>query len=222
MPNSLVQVQSEQTSNTTNARSTSANLLIPSNRQLIGNVIADSSMQLSRNNMGIQAHAPFIMTLFGVIVIANLISNIPFGYSVASSISFSLGLSVAIFIACCSIAITVKGISWLADFVPATAPAVLQPVLAVIELISYMARSVSLGIRLFANLVAGHTLLGIISAMTKKVLLGSWIGPIVLAIPLALLMALIGLELAVAVIQGYVFSVLTSIYVSEASSKAAH
>ena len=89
--------------------------------------------------------------------------------------------------------------------------------LILIELVSYLARAISLGVRLFANLVAGHTLLNIISSMSTKILMSGWLGVLLVLIPMALLVLLIGLELAVALIQAYVFVILTCIYLNEAN-----
>lgn len=99
---------------------------------------------------------------------------------------------------------------------PAGTPSLLLPLLVVIELVSYCARAISLGVRLFANIVAGHTLLNIISTMSNKVMLSSLIGLVVVVVPVALLIALVGLEVAVSFIQAYVFVVLTAIYINEA------
>lgn len=90
--------------------------------------------------------------------------------------------------------------------------------LIIIELVSYLARAVSLGIRLFANLVAGHTLLNIISSMSNKILFSGLLGIVLVMVPIGLLVLLIGLELAVALIQAYVFVILTSIYINEANA----
>lgn len=192
--------------------------LVPSNASIINELIYASTLNMSRANLGNQTMLPIILALFGTILMTNLVSNIPYTYAVASSIAFSLGLSLIIFIAVTAIAIYNKRTTWLATFVPAGTPLILLPMLIIIELVSYLARAVSLGIRLFANLVAGHTLLNIISSMSNKILFSGLLGIVLVMIPAGLLVLLIGLELAVALIQAYVFVILTSIYINEANT----
>lgn len=192
--------------------------LVPSNTSIINEHIYASTLAMVRTSLGNQAMLPIILALFGTILMTNLISNIPYTYAVASSISFSLGLSCVIFIAATSIAIYNKRSTWFATFVPSGTPLALLPMLIIIELVSYLARALSLGIRLFANLVAGHTLLNIISSMSNKILFSGLLGAVLVIIPVGLLVLLIGLELAVALIQAYVFVVLTSIYINEANT----
>lgn len=190
--------------------------LLPTNLGLIGESLHASLLAISRNTVGNQAMLPLLLSLFGLILFVNLISNVPYNYAVASSVTFSLGLSFTVFIGVTVLAISLKGWTFLATFVPAGTPAVLLPLLVVIELISYLARAVSLGVRLFANLVAGHTLLTIISTMSSQILTSSWYGPLLALVPVTLLTVLVGLELAVAFIQAYVFTILTAIYIDEA------
>jgi F-type H+-transporting ATPase subunit a len=197
------------------------NKIIPSNVSIMSESLWASGLTMARNSANNQAYLPLILSLFGTILLSNVISNVPYSYASASSLSFSLGLSVTIFIAVTALALNLKGITFWSTFVPASAPLALVPLLIVIELISYLARALSLGIRLFANLVAGHTLLHIVSSMSVKILLSGLVGALVFIVPMVLLVMLTGLELAVALIQAYVFVVLASIYINEAQTALA-
>lgn len=190
--------------------------IIPSNLGLIGETLHASLLSMARKTVGNQAMFPLLLALFSIILIANLLSNIPYNYASTSALTITLGLSFTVFIGVTSLAIYLKKWVYLATFVPAGTPNVLLPLLVLIELVSYCARAISLGVRLFANIVAGHTLLNIISTMSNKILTSSILGAFIVIIPVALLIGLVGLEIAVSFIQAYVFVILTAIYLDEA------
>lgn len=193
------------------------NRVLPTNLALVGESLHASVLNMSRSSSSNQVIYPFLLSLFTIILAANLVSNIPFNYASTSALTVSLGLSLTIFIGVTSLAIYIKRWSFLSTFVPANTPNALLPPLVLIETVSYLARAISLGVRLFANIVAGHTLLNIISGMTNKIAASSIIGFFLAIIPVILLIALVGLEVAVAFIQAYVFVILTSIYHDEAT-----
>lgn len=190
--------------------------LVPSNLALVGETLHASLLSMARQTVGNQAMLPLLLALFGIILMANLLSNIPYNYASTSALTITLGLSLTVFIGVTSLAISIKKWVYLATFVPAGTPNALLPLLVLIELVSYCARAISLGVRLFANIVAGHTLLNIISTMSNKIMTSSILGALIVIIPVALLIALVGLEIAVAFIQAYVFVILTAIYLDEA------
>jgi F-type H+-transporting ATPase subunit a len=101
-------------------------------------------------------------------------------------------------------------------FIPSGTPLVLVPLLVLIELVSYVARAVSLGVRLFANLVAGHTLMKILSTFLYQMFSSSLVFAILTLIPFSIFVGLIGLELAVSFIQSFVFCLLVSSYIKDA------
>ena len=169
--------------------------------------------QIGNNN---EIYLPFIYSLFFFILFGNLISNVPYSFAVTASGVVSLGLSFTIFIGVTILALSIHGIKFFAFFIPAGTPLFLVPLLVIIELISYLARSVSLGIRLFANIVAGHTLLKILSTYLYKLFSGSLIIAVITLIPFAIFLALIGLELAVSLIQAFVFTLLVCSYLKDA------
>jgi F-type H+-transporting ATPase subunit a len=171
-----------------------------------------------RDQIGVanEIYTPFIYSLFFFLIIANLNGNIPYGYTVTTSAIVCLGLSVMIFLAVTILGLSIHGVHFFSFFIPAGTPLGLVPMLVLIELISYLARAVSLGVRLFSNMVAGHTLMKILSTFLAQLFTASILVAIVTIIPFAIFVALIGLELAVSVIQAYVFCVLTSSYIRDA------
>jgi F-type H+-transporting ATPase subunit a len=163
-----------------------------------------------------EIYFPFIYSIFFYILIANLISNIPYSFAVTASGVVSLGLSFTIFIGVTILALSIHGIKFFSFFIPSGTPLALVPLLVLIELVSYLARAVSLGVRLFANLTAGHTLLKILSTYLFKLFTGNLLIAILTLIPFAIFLALVGLELAVSLIQAFVFTLLVCSYLRDA------
>ena len=122
-----------------------------------------SSMVREQVGSHSEIYLPFIYSLFFFILFGNLISNVPYSFAVTASGVVSLGLSFTIFIGVTILALSIHGIKFFSFFVPAGTPLALVPLLVLIEVVSYLARAVSLGVRLFAIIVAGHTLLKILS-----------------------------------------------------------
>ena len=159
----------------------------------------------------------FIYSLFFFILIANLIGNIPYNYTITTSIICAMSLSITIFLGVTLLALSKKGISFFSHFVPSGCPLALAPLLSLIELVSYTARAFSLGIRLFANMVAGHALLKILSTFLIKFFQSeNLLIPVAAVVPFSIFAALGVLEIAVSLIQAYVFTLLTSSYIKEA------
>nr|YP_009693740.1 ATP synthase F0 subunit a [Inonotus obliquus]BBN21266.1 ATP synthase F0 subunit a [Inonotus obliquus] len=159
---------------------------------------------------------PFIYSLFFFVLIANLIGNVPYSYTVTTSIIVTLGLSFTILIGVTILGLYIHKLRFFAFFIPSGTPLALVPLLVLIELLSYSARAFSLGVRLFANMCAGHTLLKILSTFLYQMFSGSIVVAVFALVPFALFIALIGLELAVSFIQSYVFCILTSSYIRDA------
>jgi F-type H+-transporting ATPase subunit a len=163
-----------------------------------------------------EIYTPLVVGLFWFILVANLNGNIPYGFTVTTSAIASMGLSVSVFLAVTVLGLSLHKVHFFSYFVPAGTPLALVPLLTIIELISYFARSVSLGVRLFANMVAGHTLLKILATFLHKLFASSLLVAAITLVPYAIFVALIGLELAVSLIQSYVFCVLTCSYLKDA------
>lgn len=163
-----------------------------------------------------EIYLPFIYSLFVFIIVSNLTGNIPYNYTIATSMIVSIGLSFTIFIGVTILAVYRHKIHFFSFFVPSGTPLALVPLLVLIELVSYAARAVSLGVRLFANMTAGHTLLKILSTFLGQMFSNSILVFFLTLIPFSIFIALIGLELAVSVIQAYVFCILTCSYIKDA------
>ena len=128
----------------------------------------------------------------------------------------SIGLSFTILIAVTILGLSIHRLKFFSYFVPSGTPLALVPLLVLIEMVSYLARAFSLGIRLFANVVAGHTLMKILATFLYQMFSAGLIMFVLTLIPFVLFLAIMGLELAVSFIQAYVFTVLTCSYIKDA------
>ena len=152
---------------------------------------------------------PFIFTLFTFILFANLLGMIPYSYTTTSQIIVTFALAAVVFILVTAIGIVRHGFDFLSLFVPHGVPKFLLLLLVPIELLSYFIRPFTLSIRLFANMLAGHTMLAIFGGFAASVGLFA-------IFPLGINVLLVGLELLVAALQAYVFAILTCLYLRDA------
>jgi F-type H+-transporting ATPase subunit a len=198
------------------------NKIIPNNWSISLESSFASLNTMVRDQIGVnkgsggEKYFPFIYSIFFYILIANLISNVPYSFAVTASGVVSLGLSLTIFIGVTILALSIHGLKFFAFFIPSGTPLNLVPLLVLIELVSYLARAVSLGVRLFANITAGHTLLKILSTYLFKLFTGNLLVAILTLIPFAIFLALVGLEIAVSLIQAFVFTLLVCSYLRDA------
>jgi len=192
--------------------------LIPSKWSIVFESSFASLSSMVREQIGLSSeiYFPFIYSLFFFVLIGNLISNVPYSFAVTASGIVCLGLSFTIFIGVTLLALSIHGIKFFSFFIPSGTPLNLVPLLVLIELVSYIARAGSLGIRLFANIVAGHTLLKILSTFLYKLFSGSLIVAVLTLIPFAIFIGLIGLEVAVSFIQAFVLTLLVCSYLKDA------
>jgi F-type H+-transporting ATPase subunit a len=159
---------------------------------------------------------PFVFTLFMFVLFGNVIGLLPFAFTYTSHIAVTFALAAIVFVVTTAVALVLHGKKFFGYFFPEGAPLWLAPIIVPVEVVSYLSRPISLSVRLFANMVAGHVLLKVFA--TFVVLLGSLgaIGPVVAVLPLGVNVLLIGFELLVAFLQAYVFAILTSIYLHDA------
>lgn len=192
--------------------------LIPSKWSIALETLYASINSMVREQIGStkEIYFPFIYSLFVFILIANLVGNVPYSFTITTSIITSIGLSLTIFIGVTILALSIHRLHFFSFFIPSGTPLALVPLLVLIEMVSYLARAGSLGIRLFANVVAGHTLMKILSTFLYKMFNSNLIIGILTLIPFSLFLAIMGLELAVSVIQAYVFTILTCSYIKDA------
>ena len=174
---------------------------------------------LSENiKKGGSAYFPIILTIFIYILSCNLIGMIPYSFTVTSHIVITLGLAIVAFTGINIIGLSIHGFHFFSLFLPGGAPLVLAPLLIPIELVSYSFRVVSLALRLFANMMSGHCLLKILAGFAWTMLSAGGILSVVHLLPLVVIFAIVGLELSIAFLQAYVFSVLLCIYLNDAIS----
>ena len=192
--------------------------LIPSKWSIALESSFASINSMVRDQIGVanEIYLPFIYSLFFFILIANLVSNVPYSFAITASAIVCLGLSFTIFIGVTLLALSKHGLKFFSYFIPSGTPLALVPLLVLIELVSYLARALSLGIRLFANITAGHSLLKILSTFLYQLFSGSVIVAILTIIPFSIFIGLIGLELAVSLIQATVFCLLVCSYIKDA------
>jgi len=165
-----------------------------------------------------QKYFPFIFVTFSFILVCNLTGMVPYSFTATSHLSITLALATMVFLGYLIIGVRKHGIRLLELFYPAGVSLVLAPLIVPIELIAQMSRIISLSVRLFANMMAGHTLLKVIAGFAWQMMsLGTALF-IAHLVTLGVLTLLIGLELAVAFIQAYVFAVLTCIYLNESEN----
>ena len=157
-----------------------------------------------------RTYFPFILTLFTFILFANVLGLIPYTFTVTSHYVVTLALALVVFIGATIIGFIRHGFRYLKLFVPSGVPVFLLPLVVVIEIVSYFIRPMSLSIRLFANMMAGHMMLKVMAGFVVMLgLAAGWL-------PLAAMVGLMGLELLVAALQAYVFALLTCMYLSDA------
>lgn len=159
---------------------------------------------------------PVIFTTFVFVFACNLLGMIPYTFTVTSHIIFTFGLGMVVFTGINILGLKKHGFHFFSLFLPPGAPLALALLLVPIELISYVFRVVALSVRLFANMMAGHTLLKILATFAWKMLTVGGIFLIIQLFPLGIIVAITGLELAIAFLQAYVWTTLTCLYLSDA------
>jgi F-type H+-transporting ATPase subunit a len=163
-----------------------------------------------------QIYFPFIFALFIFILVNNLIGMIPYSFASTSHFILTFSISFTIVLGATFLGFQKHGLEFFSLFVPAGCPLGLLPLLVLIEFISYLARNVSLGLRLSANILSGHMLLNILAGFCYNIMNSRLLFFFLGLIPLAFIIAFSGLELAIAFIQAQVFVVLTSSYIKDA------
>ena len=167
------------------------------------------------NSKNGQRYFPFIYTLFIFILINNLIGMIPYSFASTSHFVLTFALSFTIVLGATILGFQQHGLQFFSLLVPAGCPIALLPLLILIEFISYLARNISLGLRLAANILSGHMLLSILAGFTYNIMTSGVIFFFLGLLPLSFIIAFSGLELGIAFIQAQVFVVLSSGYIKD-------
>lgn len=185
--------------------------MVPGRLQSMAEMTYELVAGVVRDNVGStgRPYFPFIFTIFIFVLFSNLFGLIPYSFTVTSHIIVTFALAAMVWIGVTVIGIAKHGLHFFSLFLPKGIPIALAPLLVVIELISYLVRPVTLSMRLFANMMAGHTLIKVIAGFVVALGLFG-------VVPLVVTSAIYGLELLVAVLQAYVFAILTSLYLNDA------
>lgn len=185
--------------------------IIPGRMQTIAETLYGTVSGIMEENVGEKgkAYFPFVLTLFLFILFANLIGLIPGSFTVTSHIAVTFALAGTVFVGVTIIGIFRHGFKFLRTFFPDGVPLFMAPLIVPVEVISYLSRPISLSARLFANMVVGHVLLKIIAGFIAA--LG-----IFGILPFTALVGITALEFLVAMLQAYIFAILTSIYLHDA------
>ena len=192
--------------------------MIPGRLQSAAEMAYETVMTLCVEQIGHEGKKffPFVFTLFFFILFGNLMGVFPLFFTFTSHIAVTLALSLFVFGLVTFVALKEHGLHFFSYFVPKGVPVVLLPLMVVIEVISYLSRIISLSVRLFANMMAGHVMLEVFAGFV--VMLGTAGGIYLLpaGLSLGVNVILIGFELLVASLQAYVFAILTCIYLHDA------
>lgn len=159
---------------------------------------------------------PFVFSLFMFILLGNLLGLLPYAFTFTSHIAVTFALAAVVFIMVTLVALAIHGTHFFGYFFPEGAPKLLAPLIIPIEVISYLSRPVSLSVRLFANMVAGHVMFEVFATFTVMLAGLGLLGDVIAVGPLVVNVALMGFELLVACLQAYVFAILTCIYLHDA------
>merc|ERR1711862_181170 len=191
--------------------------MIPNTWQIFVETIYDMTSQLLFDNINMEGekYFPYVSMIFLFILFSNLRGLIPYSFTVTSHIIITFTLSFSIFIGINIIGVNRHGFNMLSLIIPANSGFAIALILVSIEFISYLVRPISLGVRVFINLMAGHALLKVIVGFSWSMLLLENFISLIHLVPLIILVVLMFLELAVACIQAYVFVVLICIFLND-------
>ena len=186
--------------------------IIPTKIQLLTELSYTLVSKMISDTAGSKAkpYFPFVFSLFMFVLFCNMLGMLPYSFTVTSHIIVTFALAAVIFVGVTIIGFVNHGAGYLKLFIPSGVPLFLLPLIVVIEIISYLSRPVSLSVRLFANMMAGHTMLKVFGGFVISLgIIGGWL-------PLSFTVALTGLEILIAFLQAYVFAILTCIYLNDA------
>lgn len=193
--------------------------LVPGRLQSLAEMFYEFVANMVRDNAGHDArpYFPFVFAIFMFVLFGNVVGMVPYTFTYTSHIIVTFTLAATVFVFVTVLALMKHGLHFFTFFMPHGAPKALAPILIPIEVISYLMRPVSLSIRLFANMMAGHTMMKVFAGFTVTMITGlGALGFFVGLVPIAINVALTGFEFLVAALQAYVFAILTCLYIRDA------
>lgn len=185
--------------------------VIPSKVQMSAELIYCMIADMINKNVGKEAQkfVPLIFSVFIFILLCNLLGMLPYGFTVTSHISITFGLAATLFLFMTLIGIIKHKTRFFSLFLPKGMPLWLAPLIIVIELITYLARPITLSLRLTANMIAGHILLKVVAGFAVSLMI------LLKVLPIALIVVLMGFEFFVAILQAYIFAILVCVYLHD-------
>jgi len=191
---------------------------VPGRWQNLGEVFYEFIASMVKDSLGDEGrkYFPLVFSIFMIVLMGNLLGLIPYSFTYTSHIIVTGALALFIFILATIIGFARHGFHFFSLFLPEGTPVLLAPLMIVIEVISYLSRPISLSLRLFINMVAGHTLLKVLLGFTGALTaaFGIW-GTTLGLLPVLISSALIGLEVMICFIQAYIFAMLTCVYLRD-------
>lgn len=185
---------------------------VPGRWQNIPEMLYEFVYGMVNDNLGAEGkkYFPFVFSIFMIVLMGNLLGMIPYSFTFTSHIIVTGALALLVFLTATAVGFIRHGTHFFSFFLPKGLPWAIAPLIILIEVVSYLSRPISLSVRLFANMVAGHTMLKVFAGFSVG--LGAVLG----VLPLVVNVALIGLEIMIAFIQAYVFAILTCLYLKDA------
>nr|WP_236899962.1 F0F1 ATP synthase subunit A [Devosia sp. SL43] len=198
--------------------STGSKSVVPGRAQLLSELMYEFVANMVRSAAGTAGMKffPLVFCLFTFIFTANMLGMVPYFFTVTSHIIVTFALSMLVFLTVVIYGFMKNGPKFLKLFVPSGVPGYILPIVAPIEFISFMSRPISLSVRLFGNILAGHITLKVFTGFIVTMSSLGFLGILGSALPLIMAIALTGLEFLVGAVQAYVFAVLTCMYLNDA------
>ena len=192
--------------------------LVPSRLQSVGEMWYGLIDNMVKNVLGEEGRVffPLVFSLFSFVLVANMLGMFPYFFTVTSHVIVTASLAVFVVLLVVVVGITKHGLGWFKLFVPHGVPLVILPFISMIEIISFLSRPISLGLRLFGNMLAGHIVLKVFAGFVVSLLALGGVGILGSIAPMAMAVALTALEFLVAGLQAFVFAILTCVYLNDA------
>jgi F-type H+-transporting ATPase subunit a len=193
--------------------------IVPGRLQSLAEMLYDFIHSMCIDQIGHEGrrYFPFVFTLFTFVLLGNLLGLLPWSFTYTSHIAVTFALAITVIVLATAVAILTHGTTFFTEyFFPKGVPIVLAPLIVPVEIISYLSRPVSLSVRLFANMVAGHMMFEVFGAFVVMLAGAGAVGIVAAVLPMGFNVVLVGFELLVACLQAYVFAILTCIYLHDA------
>ncbi len=192
--------------------------LVPSRLQSVGEMWYGLIHNMVDNVLGKEGAKffPLVFSLFSFVLVANLLGMFPYFFTVTSHVIVTASLALFVVLLVVVVGIAKHGLGWFKLFVPHGVPLLILPFISLIEIISFLSRPISLGLRLFGNMLAGHIVLKVFAGFVVSLLALGGVGILGSIAPMAMAVALTALEFLVAGLQAFVFAILTCVYLNDA------